>query len=371
MERLPGVESLQREINTVKIKQFIDFLNSKGYNAEYQPWSYDDFRVEGDDLFLEADGKRYQLTQKSDPSKFYAVSTLQTRGMPPTVFRKYFSTSMITPAQRKAATMLKNSIDNAMRGEEILPGAVEQVESAVQTYITVGDFDGLPDREIRGLSKSMTTYKEELVNNLAKITALDEEIMDRDNQLDFIEDEDEKNHMEASIVQLVEERKLRLETSNRIRDQLRSQVTRIKETLNRMGVATSVREKIAILFREQGVTIFTIITALGFMITAIVEALAPSPGRIPAPAPAPAPPGPGAKDWIKKQLKNFAGVLAKLGDKALVALPGIIGSVVSWLFKTASAAVGYVAGNLWIMLVGVGVILFDYVTTTVKTSKRR
>ena len=40
----------------------------------------------------------------------------------------------------------------------------------------------------------------------------------------------------------------------------------------------------------------------------------------------------GAKEWVKKQLHNLAKLLANLAGKAAAALPGIIGSIVSWLF---------------------------------------
>ena len=39
--------------------------------------------------------------------------------------------------------------------------------------------------------------------------------------------------------------------------------------------------------------------------------------------------GGGAREWIKNKLKAVSWLLGKLADKALAALPGIIGSIIS------------------------------------------
>ena len=48
-----------------------------------------------------------------------------------------------------------------------------------------------------------------------------------------------------------------------------------------------------------------------------------------------------------------------LAEKAAVALPGIIGSVVSWLFSKAGQVVGFVAEHLWTLLVVIAVALVN------------
>ena len=41
----------------------------------------------------------------------------------------------------------------------------------------------------------------------------------------------------------------------------------------------------------------------------------------------------GAKEWIKNKLKALSQLLGKLEDKTMTALPGIIGSIISWILK--------------------------------------
>ena len=51
----------------------------------------------------------------------------------------------------------------------------------------------------------------------------------------------------------------------------------------------------------------------------------------------------GAREWIKNKLKALSQLLGKLADKALASLPGIIGSIISWILNRAKEVivVGY------------------------------
>ena len=60
---------------------------------------------------------------------------------------------------------------------------------------------------------------------------------------------------------------------------------------------------------------------------------------------------------MKKYLHALGRVLAKLAAKAGAALPGIIGSVVGWLLNLLSKTAGWLASNLWALMLAVGGIL--------------
>ena len=83
------------------------------------------------------------------------------------------------------------------------------------------------------------------------------------------------------------------------RDTLRSQFSRIRETVERaLNEDTTLVERIRTLFCEQGVTIVSILTALGFVVSTIVLAIqnaAEAAGVAPAPTPSS-----GGTDWVKK-----------------------------------------------------------------------
>ena len=51
--------------------------------------------------------------------------------------------------------------------------------------------------------------------------------------------------------------------------------------------------------------------------------------------------GCGAREWVKNKLKALSQLLGKLANKTLTALPGIIGSILSWVFNRAKEVIGW------------------------------
>ena len=77
-----------------------------------------------------------------------------------------------------------------------------------------------------------------------------------------------------------------------------------------------------------------------------------------APAPAPKPPDKsGLKQWVKKHLQVLGRALAYLVSKAAAALPGIIGSIVSWLLSTLRKTATWLAENMWALAIAMGTLL--------------
>ena len=149
------------------------------------------------------------------------------------------------------------------------------------------------------------------------------------------------------------ERQSWLEALSTNREALRSQVNRIHETFRQLlHEDTTLAERIHTLFREQGITIALILTAIGMAISTLVLALT---GEVHLQCP-PKPSSDGLKEWVKKHLQALRRSLANLAGKAAAALPGIIGSIVScsWaLGKTAT----WLSDNLWALVIAVGTLL--------------
>ena len=127
-------------------------------------------------------------------------------------------------------------------------------------------------------------------------------------------------------------------------------------------------ERMRTLFREQDITIVSILTALGMTLGVLIEALLGSPGTS-----TPTSDGTsggdkkrGAREWIKNELKVLSQLLGKLADKALASLPGIIGSIISWILNRANEVVGWLSQNLWALITGVGVLIYTYFMTNAR-----
>ena len=107
-------------------------------------------------------------------------------------------------------------------------------------------------------------------------------------------------------------------------------------------------ERIRTLFKEQGVTIVSILTAVGMAIGVLIEALlgGPSASTTTSQSTTTSHKKGGAREWIKNKLKALFQQLGKLADKALASLQGIIGSILSWILNRAKEAIGWLSQNL-------------------------
>ena len=129
-----------------------------------------------------------------------------------------------------------------------------------------------------------------------------------------------------------------------------------------MMMNTSLGEKIRTLFREQGITVASILTAIGMAIGVLVEAsLLGGGGAATASGDEPHPKDEkGLKEWIRNKLKALASLLGRLGIKAAEALPGIIGGIISSILNRARDVVGWVSQKLWALAVGVRGLIYTY-----------
>ena len=153
--------------------------------------------------------------------------------------------------------------------------------------------------------------------------------------------------------------KVRRESISLLKGRLKNQVTSFKETIAKVsGKDTSLAEKIRTLFSEQGITIASILTAIGMAIRVLVEALLPGGGGAAASCGEPPRDEKGLKEWIRKKLKALASQLGRLGIKTAEALPGITGGIISWILNRAKDVVCWVSQSLWALVVGIGGLIY-------------
>ena len=128
-------------------------------------------------------------------------------------------------------------------------------------------------------------------------------------------------------------------------------------------------ERIRTLFKEQGITIVSILTAVGMTVGVLIEALLGGSSTTSTPTSQSTTTSNkkgGAREWIKNKLKALSSLLGKLADKALASLPGIIGSILSWILNRAKEVVGWLSQNLWALITGIGVLIYTYFMTKTK-----
>ena len=110
--------------------------------------------------------------------------------------------------------------------------------------------------ELRGLDRALQTISGELTSSLAKLTELDEHIAKERRKLDEAEDEFSRRCIVERVWGLGDERASHLEAVLANNEALRSQINRMRETINcLLHEDTTLAERIRTLFREQGITI--------------------------------------------------------------------------------------------------------------------
>ena len=135
-----------------------------------------------------------------------------------------------------------------------------------------------------------------------------------------------------------------------------NQIYQIRESITKFldKETGTLGERIGTLFKEQGVTIVSILMALGMTLGVLIEALLGGPSESPTTSGSTSGDKKGgAREWIKNKLKALSQLLGKLAEKALAALPGIIGLILSWILNRAKEVIGWLFQNSWALITGV------------------
>ena len=241
---------------------------------------------------------------------------------------------------------------------------------------------GLTLRELEGLDRELRTISGSLRSAIAKSIAKQVDI-DRENRKleemanDETYSDEQREEVRARLQRFQDEQKAISDQIRILEGRYSNQIYQIRESIMKFldKETGTLGERIRNLFKEQGITIVSILTALGMTLGVLIEALLGGPSTTSTPTlqstttsdKQPKVKG-GAREWIKNKLKALSQLLGKLADKALASLPRIIGSILSWILNRAKEVVGWLSQNLWALITGVGVLIYKYFMT--KTNRR-
>ena len=116
------------------------------------------------------------------------------------------------------------------------------------------------------------------------------------------------------------------------------ELSRLQTQIAEREAAMPLRERVREIFKKHGVTVTAIFLAAGITIKAVVGAIT---------------------NALKSMGKQLANGLKTVGAKAASALPGLIGTIVSFIFKTVGQAMGYLAGHTWLLILAAVVFIFE------------
>ena len=116
------------------------------------------------------------------------------------------------------------------------------------------------------------------------------------------------------------------------------ELARLQTQIDERERGLPLRERVKEIFKKYGVTVTAIVIAAGVTIGAVVGAIT---------------------NALKATGKALGKGLKDIGSKLASILPGFIGSIVSFLFKAAGQAIGFLAEHTWLLILAVVAFLVE------------
>ena len=252
-------------------------------------------------------------------------------------------------------TKNETATDNSMKLIETSLTEIGGVEASTQT-------GGLSLRELEVLDKELRTISGSLRSAITKAMAKQVDIDKENRKLEEIANDEtysdeQRQEVRARLQRFQDEQKAINDQIRILKGRYSNQIYQIRESIMKFldKETGALHERIRTLFKEQG------ITTLGVLIEALLGG--PSTSTPTSGGTSGGDKKGGAREWIKNKLKALLQLLGKLADKASASLPGIIGSIISWILNRAKEVVGWLSQNLWALIMGVGVLIYTYFMT--------
>ena len=154
--------------------------------------------------------------------------------------------------------------------------------------------------------------------------------------------EEEISRREKKIDELKASRETASENQRRQIDadieEQQNEISRLEAENEIIEERMSLRDRVKLIFKKYGFTVFAVVSAVGLVIGVIVSNL---------------------KKGLTSLGKGVGGALKNIGKKIGEILPGMIGAIASFVFKTAGEAVGFLAKNAWLLILAAVMFMIE------------
>ena len=116
------------------------------------------------------------------------------------------------------------------------------------------------------------------------------------------------------------------------------QINALENERDELEERVSLREKVKNIFKKYGFTVTAVFLAFGTVIGVIIDSLTKG---------------------LKSVATGVGNGLKELGKKIAGILPGLIGAIVSFIFKTAGSVISFLGKNAWLLILGVTVFMVE------------
>ena len=121
-------------------------------------------------------------------------------------------------------------------------------------------------------------------------------------------------------------------------EEQQNEISRLEAENEHIEERMSLRDRVKLIFKKYGFTVFAVVSAVGLVIGVIVSNL---------------------KKGLTSLGKGVGGALKNIGKKIGEILPGMIGAIASFIFKTAGEAVGFLAKHAWLLILAAVTIMIE------------
>lgn len=164
---------------------------------------------------------------------------------------------------------------------------------------------GLNEKLPASIKKSLGPSTDEIMEEMVRTN--EEKIAEKEEELGRADDED----------QIAE---------------IRNEIEKIERENEEIEEKISLKERVKTIFKKYGFTATAVLAAVGVIIGVIVSNM---------------------KAGLTSVAKGVGNGLKAIGKKLGELLPGMVGAIASFIFKTAGEVVGFLAKNAWMLVVGV------------------
>ena len=247
-----------------------------------------------------------------------------------TMLEKYNNTQL----ELRKSIEVNNELDNALQGlkatAEVYPLEISRYEEK--------------EKELREFIERQQVQKEETKSLFDQTVKQNIELK---IQAEKILDEVKLYKEEIDKYEKGKSNESKLEQSN---ERLKSEVDKLNEQIRKITISKveqlsdidgkkdeilknlPLRERLKYIFKKYGFTVFAVLSAVGAIIGVIVSNLSKGLSAL----------GRGVGNGLKT-----------LGKKLGEILPGMVGAIVSFLFKTAGQVIGFLGENAWLLIMAV------------------
>ena len=146
---------------------------------------------------------------------------------------------------------------------------------------------------------------------------------------------EKKKELQASLETASENQK---EEKYAVIEEQQNEISRLEAENEHIEERMSLRDRVKAIFKKYDFTVFAVVSAVGLVIGVIVNNL---------------------KKGLTSLGKGVGGALKNIGKKIGEILPGMIGAIASFVFKTAGEAVGFLAKNAWLLILAAVMFMIE------------